>query len=95
MLTIGLTGGIGAGKSEVARILGRLGAAVIYADALGQPGTKDETQQMEWELFDLEKDPCEMCSVYDNPTYADTVTALKAELRRLQQEVGDEPYPGG
>ena len=35
MLTIGLTGGIGAGKSEVARILEGLGAVVIDADRLG------------------------------------------------------------
>lgn len=35
MLVIGLTGGIGTGKSEVARILSELGAAVIDADKVG------------------------------------------------------------
>ena len=35
MLVIGLTGGIGTGKSEVSRILRRLGARVIDADRLG------------------------------------------------------------
>lgn len=35
MLVIGLTGGIGTGKSEVARLLERLGAVVISADQLG------------------------------------------------------------
>lgn len=35
MLVIGLTGGIGSGKSEVARLLERLGAAVISADLVG------------------------------------------------------------
>jgi dephospho-CoA kinase len=35
MLVIGLTGGIGTGKSEVARILGELGAEVIDADKVG------------------------------------------------------------
>lgn len=43
MLRIGLTGGIGAGKSTVARELERLGAVVIDADALARevvaPGT--------------------------------------------------------
>ncbi len=43
MLRIGLTGGIGAGKSTVARELERLGAVVIDADALArevvEPGT--------------------------------------------------------
>lgn len=41
--TIGLTGGIGSGKSTVARILGELGAEVIDADRIGheiyRPGT--------------------------------------------------------
>jgi dephospho-CoA kinase len=36
MLTIGLTGGIGAGKSAVARRLAELGAIVIDADALAR-----------------------------------------------------------
>jgi dephospho-CoA kinase len=33
---IGLAGGIGAGKSEVARLLGRLGAAVVEADEVNR-----------------------------------------------------------
>lgn len=43
MLTVGLTGGIGSGKSEVSRRLAALGAVVIDADALARevvaPGT--------------------------------------------------------
>ena len=35
MIVIGLTGGIGTGKSEVARILQELGAVVINADQVG------------------------------------------------------------
>jgi len=63
-----------------------------YADALGQPGAIDEPKEPEWELFDLEKDAYEMNNVYNAPEYADVVKELKAELRRLQEEVGDEPY---
>ena len=63
-----------------------------YADALGQPGAVDEPKEPEWELFDLEKDPYEMNSVYNDPAYSDVVKELKAELRRLQEKVGDEPY---
>ena len=44
MITLGLTGGIAAGKSTVARELERLGAHVIDADRLGhsayEPGTR-------------------------------------------------------
>ncbi len=44
MLTIGLTGGIGTGKSEVARILERLGAVVVDADRLGHEAYRSGTQ---------------------------------------------------
>jgi hypothetical protein len=40
----------------------------------------------EWELFDLEKDPDELRSVYDDPAYAPVVSELKAELQRLRKE---------
>jgi len=65
-----------------------------YADGLGEPGTKDETHPPEWELFDLKKDPYEMCSVYDDPAYAVVVSDLKKELDRLQKKYADEPYKG-
>jgi arylsulfatase A-like enzyme len=39
----------------------------------------------EWELYDLEKDPHEMHSVYADPTYAETVKKLTAELGRLRE----------
>jgi arylsulfatase A-like enzyme len=64
-----------------------------YADGMGQPGVSDETNPPEWELFDLEKDPRELCSVYDDPAYADTVKELTDVLHTLQAEVGDKRYP--
>ncbi|MCK5804508.1 MAG: DUF4976 domain-containing protein, partial [Lentisphaeria bacterium] len=63
-----------------------------YSDACGQPNTIDKPQKREWELFDLEKDPRELNNVYGNPAYADVVRELKQELRRLQDEVGDQPF---
>jgi arylsulfatase A-like enzyme len=39
----------------------------------------------EWELYDLEKDPREMHSVYDDPQYAGVVNELKSELDRLRR----------
>ncbi|HEV7215062.1 MAG TPA: sulfatase/phosphatase domain-containing protein, partial [Chloroflexota bacterium] len=63
-----------------------------YADALGQPGAIDDPKEPEWELFDLDNDPRELFSVYHDPTYAGVVRDLRAELRRLQLQVGDAPY---
>ena len=45
-----------------------------------------------WELFDLQKDPDEMTSVYDDPAYAEIRKQMHAELQRLQKELG-EPDP--
>lgn len=46
----------------------------------------------EWELFDLEADPGEMQSVYDNQDYSEIVEELKEELYRLREyyDVPDE-----
>ena len=39
----------------------------------------------EWELYDLQEDPQEMQSQYNNPEYAAEVTRLKKELKRLRK----------
>ena len=62
-----------------------------YADDCGQKGANEDPRTPEWELFDLEKDPCEMNNVYAHPDYQDIAADLKAQLHQLQQEVGDEP----
>lgn len=41
----------------------------------------------EWELFDRDKDPHEMRSVYTDAAYAPVVGELKAELTRLRKEL--------
>jgi arylsulfatase A-like enzyme len=43
-----------------------------------------------WELFDLEKDPQELKSVYDDPAYATVVAELKKELTRLKEQYKDD-----
>ena len=50
----------------------------------------------EWELFDNEKDPLQLRSVYTDPAYAQTVKELTAELERLrkQYEAGFDPAVG-
>jgi arylsulfatase A-like enzyme len=49
----------------------------------------------EWELFDLEKDPDELRSVYDDPAYAADRAALNEELARLRAlyEVPEDERP--
>ncbi len=51
----------------------------------------------EWELFDLEEDPNELNSVYDDPQYASIVTDMKIELQRLRNElnVPEDNRPSG
>ena len=47
MFVIGLTGGIGSGKSEVARLLKELGAEVIDADRVGHQAYQPHTEAWE------------------------------------------------
>ncbi len=50
----------------------------------------------EWELFDLQRDPDELRSVYDDPGYADVVADLRArlaELRRIYGVPEEDPIP--
>ena len=63
-----------------------------YADAMGTAGSIEGTYAPEWEMFDLEVDPCELNNVVDDPAYVELVVELKAEMHRLQAEVGDERY---
>lgn len=44
MIIIGLTGGIGSGKSEVSRILNELGAEVVDADRVGHDAYRPNTE---------------------------------------------------
>ena len=43
-----------------------------------------------WELFDLDKDPQELKSVYGDPAYADVVADMKQELKRLKEQYKDD-----
>jgi arylsulfatase A-like enzyme len=60
-----------------------------YAEALGTTHSIDDPKPPEWEMFDLEKDPYELNSVYDDPAYADTVRRLTEQLYQLKEQVKD------
>lgn len=64
-----------------------------YNDGLGQPGASPAVAPPEWELFDLESDPYELVSLYDDPAYATVRQDLTRELRREQKAIGDRPHP--
>ena len=66
----------------------------FYNDPLGQQGANGPADPVEWELYDLVADPLETTNVIDDPQHGSTVAELRAELRRLQDELGDAPYPG-
>ena len=54
---------------------------------------KDVPNNEEWELYDLEKDPQELKSEYNNPEYRAEITRLKKDLAKLraQYQVVDLP----
>jgi arylsulfatase A-like enzyme len=47
----------------------------------------------DWELLDRQKDPLEVKDFYTDPSYADTVKELKAEIIRLQAQFGETVPP--
>lgn len=63
-----------------------------YGESRRGKGMKDQewVRTPEWELFDLEKDPYEMNSVYHDPSYAKTLKELKVELKQIKAEVQDK-----
>lgn len=66
-----------------------------YSDGMGLEMTGDTHYPIQWEMFDLKKDPMEMHSVYGLPEYAETQEVLKLELNKIQFEVGDKPFSPG
>lgn len=60
-----------------------------YPSGEGLEEGMDHLEGEEWELFDLQRDPYELLSVYDDPDYAQVVSGLKRELALLKEEAGD------
>ena len=46
----------------------------------------------EWNLFDLARDPQEMRSVFDDPSYARVRHTMQSEFERLRQEYDAPPF---
>jgi arylsulfatase A-like enzyme len=60
-----------------------------YGKPLGMAGAHPPDTEPAWELYDLRNDPREMKNLYSDPKHAATVRDLKAQLDRLQKEMGD------
>ena len=45
----------------------------------------------QWELFDLQKDPHELNSVYEDPAYREARAEMLAELEKLRTQYKDTP----
>lgn len=66
-----------------------------YADPLAIEGNTGHAEEPEWELFDLQRDPYELRSVYGEPGYAGLTAELTEILHELQAAVGDQPHVPG
>ena len=84
MLRVGLTGGIGAGKSEVARLLAVRGAVVIDADRLAREVIEPGTDGYAALLADFGSRVLSGDGSVDRSTLAETVFADEAARRRLE-----------
>ena len=83
MLVIGLTGGIGTGKSEVARHLRDLGAAVIEADVVGHEAYKPNTKCWREVIGAFGKDILQANGEIDRRKLGNIVFANPEQLARL------------
>lgn len=87
MKVVGLTGGIGAGKSAAARILSELGATVIDADRVGHDSYLPGTRGWQQVVAEFGHDVVAADGTIDRKRLATIVFADPARLARLNQIV--------
>jgi len=54
-------------------------------------GLKNRPEDQRWELYDLVNDPHETRNVYADAKNVEIIAQLKARLRGLQTDLGDQP----
>ncbi|MBI2964997.1 MAG: dephospho-CoA kinase [Chloroflexi bacterium] len=90
MLIIGLTGGIGSGKSEAARILERLGAVVVNADLAGHEAYRPGSQTWQAVVEAFGKGVVAPSGEIDRKLLGAKVFSDPAQIRRLSEIVWPE-----
>ncbi|GHH61026.1 dephospho-CoA kinase [Kitasatospora indigofera] len=83
MLKIGLTGGIGAGKSEVSRLFASYGAVVVDADLIAREVVAPGTEGLAAVLAEFGPDVLRADGELDRPALGALVFADPARLRAL------------
>ena len=92
MIKVGLTGGIGAGKSEVARLLAAHGAVVIDADALAREAVAPGSEGLARVVAEFGAEVLAPDGTLDRPRLGRIVFADPARLAALNAIV--HPYVG-
>ncbi|MGZ4655304.1 dephospho-CoA kinase [Oryzihumus sp.] len=92
MIKVGLTGGIGAGKSEVARLLAAHGAVVIDADALAREAVAPGSAGLARVVEEFGEEVLAPDGTLDRPRLGRIVFADPARLAALNAIV--HPYVG-
>ena len=85
MRRVGLTGGIGSGKSEVGRLLATLGAVVVDADEVARAVVAPGTAGLDQVVRAFGPDVLDAAGALDRPGLAALVFADPAARRRLEQ----------
>jgi dephospho-CoA kinase len=83
MLRVGLTGGIGSGKSEVARLLREKGAVVIDSDRLARDVVQPGTEGFDRVVAEFGTDVVDASGHLDRPRLASIVFADAAAREKL------------
>ena len=92
MIVIGLTGGIGSGKSEVSRMLRELGATVIDADRVGHEAYRPHTESWKDLVDEFGRDILLPNGEIDRKKLGARVFSSPQELARLNAIVHPRMY---
>ncbi len=92
MLVIGLTGGIGSGKSEVSKVLAQLGAAVIDADKVGHEAYQTGSTTWKEVVAAFGQDVLGLDKEIDRKKLGDIVFSDSKALKKLNSIVHPAMY---